>query len=818
MAFGAIKGITIKFEGDTTKLDSALKQINSNTRALDKELRQINNSLKFNPSSVELWKQKQTVLTQKVNETTRKLKALQAAEKELDGQGVDKESAEYRELQREIIETESKLKHFKGQLDAIGDAKIKALGEKFKEVGGKITAVGDKMKDIGTDMTTKVTLPLVAAGGVAVKKFAEVDKIMQLTNATMGNTTEEANLLNQAMKDAAANSTFGMNDAATATLNFARAGLSAEQAAAALAPAMNLAAGEGGNLDTVSAGLVATINGFGDTFENAATYADVFANACNNSALDIDSLSNAMSVAAPIFSAAGYSVQDAALYMGTMANAGIDASVAANALKTGMARLIEPSKGGAEWMDKLGISVTNADGSMKDSITIQKELNGAFSKLSESEQIAAASAIFGKNQMSNWLALINTAPSEVEALNTSLEQTGTTSEMAESMMGGFGGSLEKLSSSIDVAATSFGEALAPMIQKVSDAIQKVVDWFNQLDPETQTMISTIALVVAAIGPVLVILGTLISSIGTIVTAIGGLMPVLALLAGPFGLVVAAIVAAIAAMVWLTKNFKKVEAGAKLLWGTITEAFNAIKEGITNALKAVLAKIVSIWNKIMFTINMTILKIKLAVKSGFNSVKTTASNIWNSIKEKISTTIQSAKDKVSTTVEGIKTKVKNVFDSVKTTVSNIWKKIKESITKPIETAKETVANAIGKIKDLINNAHLKLPHFKLPHFKISKGELPWGIGGKGKAPSISVDWYAKGGIFDSASLIGVGEKGAEAVVPLDTLWKKLDKIADSSGGPQIVINVQAAPGMDTQALAEEVQRKLINTVNRRRLAW
>ena len=78
---------------------------------------------------------------------------------------------------------------------------------------------------------------------------------MQLTNATMGNTEEQAKLLNDAMKDAAANSTFGMNDAATATLNFARAGLTAEQAAAALAPAMNLAAGEGGNLDTVSGGL-----------------------------------------------------------------------------------------------------------------------------------------------------------------------------------------------------------------------------------------------------------------------------------------------------------------------------------------------------------------------------------------------------------------------------------------------------------------------------------------------------------------------------------------------------------------------------------
>ena len=117
---------------------------------------------------------------------------------------------------------------------------------------------------------------------------------MTLVNETMGNSEKQAKLLNDAMSEAASNSTFGMSDAANASLNFARAGLDTEQAASALAPAMNLAAGEGGNLDTVSDGLVATINGFHDSFDNAGRYADVFAAACNNSALDVDSLSDFM--------------------------------------------------------------------------------------------------------------------------------------------------------------------------------------------------------------------------------------------------------------------------------------------------------------------------------------------------------------------------------------------------------------------------------------------------------------------------------------------------------------------------------------------
>lgn len=340
---------------------------------------------------------------------------------------LDKSKAKYGEnatetqkWQQAVNAAETDLNNLKSELDKMPSS-LDMVAAKFEEMGNKLKSIGSAITDLGTKMTAAVTVPIVGAATKAVTSFAEVDKTMQLTNSTMGNTAEQAELLNDAMENAAANSTFGMADAANATLNFARAGLDAEQAAAALAPAMNLAAGEGGELDTVSAGLVATINGFGDSFDQTGRYADVFASACNNSALDVNSLSESLSVAAPIFAAAGYDIEDATLYLGTMANAGIDANVAANSLKTGLARLVSPAKEGSEMMEQLGISVTNADGSMKDAITIQAELHDKFSELSESEQLAAASAIFGKNQMSQWLALINTAPEDVQALGIELE-------------------------------------------------------------------------------------------------------------------------------------------------------------------------------------------------------------------------------------------------------------------------------------------------------------------------------------------------------------------------------------------------------------
>ena len=635
--------------------------------------------------------------------------------------------------------------------------KDKVASTSIQELGTKLQSVGGKMEAVGKQYTTKVTAPIVAGATVSVKKFAEVDKTMQLTNATMGNSEKEAKILSDAMKSAASNSTFGMNDAAGATLNFARAGLDAQQAADALAPAMNLAAGEGGNLDTVSSGLVATINGFGDSFENATNYADVFANACNNSALDIDSLSNSMSIAAPIFSAAGYGVKDAALYMGVMANAGIDANVAANSLKTGMARLVEPSKEGAAWMEKLGISITNADGSMKDSAQVQKELHDAFSGLSDSEQIAAASAIFGKNQMSNWLALINTAPEDVAELSGALDEEGTTASMAESMMSGFGGSLEKLKSSIDVAATSFGEALAPMISKVADMIQRAVDWFNALSPAQQQTVAKIALLVAAIGPLLVIGGKLTAGLGNmliygpkIISAVGSIISIggkliagigkLILAMGPIGI---AIAAAIAIGILLYKNWDTIKEKATELWNHLKEKFEAIKEAISDKVEAM----------------------KAVMSAAWNAIKSAASAAWNAIKTVITAPFIAAWNDIKFKAEAIKLLLSIAWSAIKSAASAAWNGIKNAIINPIQTARDKVKSIIDKVKGFfpIKVGNL-LKGIKLPHFSISGkfSIMPPSV------PKLKVNWYAKGGIFDTASVIGVGEKGPEAVTPIDKL--------------------------------------------------
>lgn len=147
---GNIKGITIEFRGDTTKLDKALRDIRNSTKDLDRELKSVDKALKFNPTSVELWKQKQEILRQKISQTEDNLKELKNIQAQMDAKNVDKQSEAYRTIQREIIEAESKLKTFNTQLRQIGQVNLRAMSEQFKEMGNKLESAGQAMRGIST--------------------------------------------------------------------------------------------------------------------------------------------------------------------------------------------------------------------------------------------------------------------------------------------------------------------------------------------------------------------------------------------------------------------------------------------------------------------------------------------------------------------------------------------------------------------------------------------------------------------------------------------------------------------------------------------
>lgn len=193
--------------------------------------------------------------------------------------------------------------------------------------------------------------------------------------------------------------------------------------------------------------------------------------------------------------------------------------------------------------------------------------------------------------------------------------------------------------------------------------------------------------------------------------------------------------------------------------TLTELFTALIAAVTNLWTALQPLVTFLMETFVNGVIPAVEAALLLLSGDFDGARAKIGQALEGVK----TAVESARSYVVQKFDAIKSKVTDIAGRIKSTVTDKFGEIKNAITQPIEDAKDAVSNAIQSIKDAFN-VTLSFPHIKLPHFRINGGEVPWGIGGKGSAPSIAIDWYAKGGFVDGATLIGVGEQGAEMVWP------------------------------------------------------
>ena len=308
---------------------------------------------------------------------------------------------------------------------------------------------------------------------------------------------------------------------------------------------------------------------------------------------------------------------------------------------------------------------------------------------------------------------------------------------------GTANSMKTFTETVKELGIQIGEKLLPVITPV---VQKITDWvtkFGELDSKTQSIILIVAGVVAAAGPLLVMIGTIITAIGTISTVIGAVsLPILG--------IVAAVIAVIAVGVLLYKNWDIIKEKAVEVWDKVKEVFTSMADGIT-----------TIFNNIKTAITNTVEEIKTAITDRFNAVLDAVTTIFNNIKTAITNIVDGIKLTVITVFDGIKTGISEKLNATKDTVSNIFENIKTTISDKINAAKDAVKTAIDKIKSIFDFTW-SLPPLKMPHFSIS-GSFSLS---PPRVPKMNVSWYAQGGVFDKASVIGVGENGREAVMPLD----------------------------------------------------
>ena len=735
---GRIQGITVEIGGDTTKLQTALKGVNTEIRNTQSQLRDVDKLLKLDPGNTELLAQKHRLLGDAVKETKEKLETLKTAAEQAEQALKDGAITQdqYDGLQREIVETEQKLKSLEEQAKQSGTAlqNIAAKGEKLKTVGDNISNVGTKL--------LPVTAGVVGLGTAAVKTAADFDTAMSKVAAVSGATGKDLDALRDKAREMGSKTKFSASEAAEAMNYMAMAGWKTEDMLSGIEGVMNLAAASGEDLATTSDIVTDALTAFGLSAKDSGHFADILAAASSNANTNVSMMGETFKYCAPIAGALGFSAEDTAEAIGLMANAGIKGSQAGTALRTIMNNLSGDVKICGSSIGEVTVATTNADGSMRDLSDILADCRTAFAGLTESEKAQAAESLVGKNAMSGFLALMNAGEGDINKLSSAIDNCdGCAAGMAETMNDNLAGQLTILKSQLQELAISFGELLMPAIRTIVGWIQKFVDWLNSMDEGTRKVIVTIALVAAAIGPVLIIVGKVISAVGTIMTLVPKLMGIInaakgvfaafnaVCAANPYVLIIAAIVALVAAFIYLWNNCEEFRQFWIDLWEGIKEiaiaVWEALKAFFKAAWEAIKTTAVTVWNAIkdfftglwegiknIFTTVVNAIStfltnawnaIKNTVTTVFNAIKTFFTTIWNGIKSIITTVVTAISTFLTTAWNGIKTAITTVLNAIKTVVTTVWNGIKNTITTIVNGIKNAVTTAWNNIKSAVSNA-------------------------------------------------------------------------------------------------------------------
>ena len=702
MASRNIKGITIEIDGQTKGLQDSLKSVNTTLKDTQTALRDVNKLLKLDPGNVDLLKQKQGLLKDAIKATNDKLAQEKTAYEQLKAADpTDENKRKMAELERQIIDDENALKSLKEESKSFGSVfkqQVAAASEKMKELG-------DKLTNIGSQMTTKVTAPIVAGFTASAAAASDYEENLNKIDVAFGDSSG-------AVKDWANNALqqFGLSKVAATD---------AVSAFGALGKGIGLASDDAADMSINLAGLSA----------------------------------------------------DLASYFNTSTD---ESAKALEGIFTGE----------TEALKKFGVvmSETNLKQFAKDQGLV-------YSELSQTE----------KTMLRYQFVLEKTGDAQGDYARTS---------------DGTANSTKTFKAAISDVGVAIGTQVLPIITPFIQKLTEIITSFSNLNPETQKTIVIIGMVVAAIGP--------------LVTILGGVASGLSFLISPMGLVVAAIAALIAIGVALYKNWDKICEWAGKVKDQVVQAWTNLKQNVTDKVNAVKEGVSNAWNTMTSTVSEKMGAMKEGVSNAWNTMTSTVSEKmgamkdmisgkWDAIKAKYQEAGGGIKGIVSGMIEGVKQYWTLGFDTINTLTGGKLNAVKDKIQTILTSAKDIVKGIIDKIKGLFNFSW-SLPKLKLPHFHVTGGKVPWGIGGVGYPPSMSIDWYRKAYdkpiMFTKPTVLqtpqgakGFGDgAGAEIVLGLN-------KLREMVGGSRTVTNnivVNAAPGMDVNELADAVADRIAFT--------
>lgn len=347
------------------------------------------------------------------------------------------------------------------------------------------TAPISKLASIAKNPVVQGASLIGASFGVAesVNSFQDFESMMSQVKAISGATGQAFDDLTAKAQEMGATTKFTATESAEAFNYMAMAGWKPQQMIDGISGIMSLAAASGEDLGTTSDIVTDALTAFGLQAGDAGHFADVLAQASANANTNVSMLGESFKYVAPVAGAMNYSVEDTSLALGLMANASIKGSMAGTALKTSLANMAAPTDSMAAAMDKYGISLTDSEGNMKSLRGVIDNLRGSLGGLSETEQTAAVSTIFGKEAMAGMLAIINASEEDYNKLSTAIGNSKDAAEgMADTMLDNLKGSFTLMQSAIEGTENAFGKRLSPYLRGIAggitDMMPEITDGIN----------------------------------------------------------------------------------------------------------------------------------------------------------------------------------------------------------------------------------------------------------------------------------------------------------------------------------------------------
>lgn len=437
------------------------------------------------------------------------------------------------------------------------EAKLLEVSQASRSLDDQMVAVGKSMQKAGKTMTKYVTAPLVGVATAAVYTGTSFDDSMAKVAAVSGAVGEEFEALRAKARELGATTRFTASDAAAGMEMLARAGFDANEILAAIPGMLDLASAGAIGMAEASTFVADTLKAFGEEADQATRFADIFALTAARANTDVTGLGEAMSYGASSAAAAGMNFEQTAAIMAAFADAGVKSSRAGTtfeavlrdikktAANTGGALILDLVPG----MEQTEIAVYDADGNMRDMLSIMADLEAATADLTTEQRDLALGSIFTVESLRGVNILLQRGTEDVRAFEEMLYgASGAAKDMSSVMEDTLGGALREMKSALEEVLIVFSDVMVPVVKSVVEWITKLARWFAGLPDPVKKVIVVVGALVAALGPLLVAFGTLLTMLPLMKAGFAIFMTAAGVVVVPL-LKIIAIIAAVSAAVY-----------------------------------------------------------------------------------------------------------------------------------------------------------------------------------------------------------------------------------------------------------------------------